>query len=267
MNYKYGFASKLWDIAYPVLMYYATITIGILVAQFVFGAGNESYMLCKIIGSIAAIPVVFADYKRDAPFRVNYKYMQLKGVALLKNIVAIVVITLCMSIALNNLITMSPLVGLSEEYQNASDAFYGGSILVELLSAALITPYLEELLHRGVIFGRLRNMVGMWPAIILSSLIFAVLHFNIVQFVYAFIFGIILAIFAEKSKGLYAPVIAHVVANAFAVIRTEYKLIESTVDGSPLAWAISIALLAVGIVLLMVYIHKGFSNNAQEVGQ
>ena len=57
--------NKLWEIAYPVLMYYTTISIGIFVAQLLFGEGNESYMLCKIIGSLVAIPVVYADYKRD----------------------------------------------------------------------------------------------------------------------------------------------------------------------------------------------------------
>ena len=61
-------ANQVWEIVYPVLMYYATISIGILVAQLVFGSSNESYMLCKIIGSLITIPVVYQDYKIEKMF-------------------------------------------------------------------------------------------------------------------------------------------------------------------------------------------------------
>ena len=65
MKRNLNLAEKIWEIAYPVLMYYVAITIGSFVAQIIFGTGIENYMLCKIIGSIVAIPVVFADYKTD----------------------------------------------------------------------------------------------------------------------------------------------------------------------------------------------------------
>lgn len=247
-------ANKIWEIAYPVLMYYAAISIGIFVAQMIFGTGNESYMLCKIIGSLIAIPVVYADYKRDLMLTGKYGLKNTVTAQNVKQVLAVIGITICLSVALNNIISMSPLVSASEEYQNASDAFYGSTIWLELLGSALITPFLEELLHRGVVYGRLRRMMGMWPAVVVSALIFAGLHFNIVQFIYAFLLGLVFALFVEKTGHLYPAVIAHIVANGIAVIRTETGFLQGTVDGSVSAWLISIGLCLLGIGGLIIYV-------------
>lgn len=237
-------------------MYYAAISIGTFVAQMIFGATTESYMLCKIIGSIAAIPVVYADYKRDLMLTGRYGLKTPVTAKNVKQVMAVIGITICLSIALNNIISMSPLVSVSEEYQNASDAFYGSTIWLELLGSALITPFLEELLHRGVVYGRLRRMMGLWPAVLVSALIFAGLHFNIVQFIYAFLLGVVFALFVEKTGHLYPAIIAHVVANGIAVIRTETGFLQGTVDGSVSAWLISVGLCLVGIGGLLIFVER-----------
>ncbi len=251
---KRNVANQIWEIAYPVLMYYATITIGMFVAQMIFGSGIENYMLCKIIGSIVAIPVVYADYKRDLMLTGRYGLKNPITSQHMKQILAVIGITFCLSVALNNMISMSPLVTMSEEYQNANNAFYGSTLVLELIGSALITPFLEELLHRGVVYGRLRRMMGMWPAIIVSAIIFAGLHFNIVQFIYAFLLGIVFAMFVEKTGLLYPAIIAHVVANGIAVIRTETGFLQETVDGSVSAWLISVGICFIGIAGLLSFV-------------
>lgn len=247
-----NWANRIWEIAYPVLMYYTALSIASYIAQMFIGTGAENYMLCKTIGSVVAIPVVFADYKKDLMLTGRYGQKTPITSVERKRVLVIIGITVCLSIGLNNVICMSPLVQMSEEFQNASDAFYGSTIWMELLGSALVTPLLEELLHRGVVFGRLRRRMDMWPAVILSALIFAVLHFNIVQFVYAFLLGIVFALFVEKTGKLYPAVIAHIVANGIAVIRTETGFLQSTVDKSVSAWLISIGLCLVGAGLLLV---------------
>ena len=254
MKREINLANRIWEIAYPVLMYYAAISIGTFVAQMIFGATTESYMLCKIIGSLVAIPVVYADYKRDLMMTGQFGLKKPIDAQLIKQIAVVIVITICLSISLNNIISMSPLVSMSQEYQNASDAFYGSSIGLELLGSALITPFLEELLHRGVVYGRLRRRMGAWQAVVVSALIFAGLHFNIVQFIYAFLLGVVFALFVEKTERLLPAVLAHIVANAIAVVRTETGFLIGTVDGSVSAWLISVGLCLVGIVGLIVFV-------------
>ena len=260
MKREVNLANRIWEIAYPVLMYYTAITIGSFIAQMIFGTSIENYMLCKIIGSVVAIPVVFSDYKKDLIMTGQLGSKQPITAAQIKQVLVVIAITICLSIGLNNVISMSPLVQMSEEYQNASDAFYGSTFGLEILGSALITPFLEELLHRGVVFGRLRMRMGMWPAVIVSALIFAILHFNLVQFIYAFLLGIVFALFVEKTGCLYPAVIAHIVANGIAVIRTETGFLQGTVDGSVSAWLISVGLCLVGIVVLMIFVRKKDSN-------
>ena len=254
MNRNDNIAYRIWEIMYPVLMYYATLSIASFVAQTVIGTGVENYMLCKTIGSLVTIPVVYADYKKDLMLTGRYGLKNPWEKSELKNLGFVFVSTICLSVALNNIICMSPLVQMSEEFQNASDAFYGSSMLIELLGAAVVTPILEELLHRGVVYGRLRRRMGMWSAVIVSALVFAVLHFNVVQFVYAFLMGIVFALIVEKTGRLFFAIFAHIVANAIAVVRTETGFLEGTVDGSVSAWFISVGLCLLGIALFFAFV-------------
>lgn len=256
MNQNFGIASKIWQVIYPIGMYYVAITMGSFMAQLILGAGIETYLLCKIIGSLVAIPVVWSFYKQDLIMQGTYLLKQKLDATFWKNLLLVIGISACMSIALNNLISMSPLVTMSEAYQQANEAFYGSTIGIELLGSALITPILEELLHRGVVYQRLRNMFGIKAGIVVSAFLFAGLHFNVVQFTYAFLLGIVLALFIEKTNHLYAPILAHVTANTIAVIRTESGLLLSTVDGSLFAWIVSVGILILGMVGLFVFMKN-----------
>ena len=256
MRREKNIAEKVWDIAYPVLMYYVALSIGSYIAQMIFGTGIENYMLCKTIGSVVAIYVVYADYKKDLMLTGRYGLKSPFEKKHVKELMFVIGITICLSVGLNNIISMSPLVQMSEEFQNASDAFYGSTIGIELLGSALVTPLLEELLHRGVVYGRLRRRMNMWSAVVLSALIFAALHFNIVQFIYAFLLGIVFALFVEKTGKLYPAIIAHIVANGIAVIRTETGFLQSTVDGTAAAWLISVGVCLIGTGLLVVFIGE-----------
>jgi len=246
-------ATKIWEIVYPIFMYYVAVVVVSFCAQMIFGSGNENYMLCKTIGSVVAIFVVWPFYKRDLIFEGRYKLPVKMNKAQWMNILCVVIMAICFSVSLNNIISMSPLMDMSKAYEDAADAFYGTNIWLELLGSALVTPVLEELLHRGVVYTRLRRMMGIWGSVILSALIFACLHFNVVQFVYAFLLGIVFAIIMEKSKHLYAPILAHIIANAIAVIRTETGFLAETADKSVSAWLVSIGLFLIGCGCMIIY--------------
>ena len=73
------------------------------------------------------------------------------------------------------------------------------------------------------------------------------------QFVYAFLLGLVLAAFMYKSGHVYAAMIGHITANAFAVIRTETGILKCTVDGSVMAWVVSVMCLGFGAVIFYYY--------------
>ena len=120
---------------------------------------------------------------------------------------------------------MSPLIGLSEGYARANESFYASTLVIELIGSAILSPIMEELVFRGIVFGNMRKIMNVTQAVFLSALLFGLIHFNIVQFVYAFLLGLVLAAFMYKSGHVYAA----------------------------MAWGVSVVCLGVGAVIFYYY--------------
>jgi hypothetical protein len=90
-------------------------------------------------------------------------------------------------------------------------------------------------------------MLPKTAAILVSALLFAVVHWNIVQFIYALLLGIVLALLMERTGHLHAAMLGHITANLIAVIRTETGFLERTVQGDVFSWVLAVVLLVVGV--------------------
>ena len=115
---------------------------------------------------------------------------------------------------------------------------------------------LEELVFRGILFGRLKDMLSKPFAVGISALIFAAVHANIVQFIYALILGVVLALLMDRAGNVYASMIGHMTANFIAVVRTETHWLDFCVRGDAVAWIFSLMMLGAGIVLMWKYLVK-----------
>ncbi len=259
MNRGAKIAAGIWDVIYPLALYYAATIILMFAAQTVIGTENERYMICEIIASAITIPIMYQSfYKPDKilhPFASIFE-SQAANVRRVQNALWIIVIAALIGIGLNNVILMSTLAEMSSAYAEASNHFYGGTFALELIGAACLTPILEELVYRGIIYARLKCLTGTVPAMIGASLIFAIMHFNIVQFVYALLIGIVLILFMEKTGHVYGAIVGHITANAIAVVRTETGILAATVDKSAAAWSMSAGCLVLGLLGLLLYIKK-----------
>ena len=248
-------ATKIWYIVYPLLFYYAVVLITMTVAQWILGSGNEQYVICQLIATVVAIPCMLPFYRQDQALKgISVGKPKVDKRKLLHGLWAAIIV-ICISVACNNLISMTPLVELSEGFKEANAGFYGGTLVAELISSAIATPFLEELVFRGIVFGRLKSMLPKPAAILISAVCFAIMHFNIVQFLYALLIGIVLSLLVEKAEGLYVAVVGHVAANALAVVRTETGFLVETVDHRVFAWVSSVIVVLVGFALLVGYMR------------
>lgn len=94
-----------------------------------------------------------------------------------------------------------------------------GGFLLILLFAGILVPISEELFFRGLLHRWFSQRLTLWPAILLSSLIFAIGHFDsFAVAVSAFIAGMVHAYAYEKSKTLWLPILLHITANSIGVI-------------------------------------------------
>lgn len=119
----------------------------------------------------------------------------------------------------NGLIGLTPLPRLFPAYESVTEAIYGGSLLSQTLASVVTAPILEELLTRGLFYGRLRPyFTDPRPAVLLGALIFALFHGNIVQGTYAFFLGLYFVSLYEAYQSLLLPMLAHAAANASSIL-------------------------------------------------
>lgn len=174
---------KIWYILYPFLFYYAVMLIIMTIAQWAFGGDATHYVFCQLIATVFTIPSMLPFYRQGQALAGIAK--QPFGISRERICHALFAagIMACFGISLNNLISMTKLTEISMGYQQANTDFYGSTIGMEILCLAVFTPILEELVFRGILFGRLKDMLSKPFAVGISALIFAAVHVNIVQFI------------------------------------------------------------------------------------
>lgn len=95
-----------------------------------------------------------------------------------------------------------------------------GSLVFFILtfSAVFLAPLSEEVFNRGFTYTILRKRYGKFIGVILSSLFFVVLHFDIWNAVYLFVMSIGLTLLFERTKSLVPGITAHALINLSAII-------------------------------------------------
>ena len=89
-----------------------------------------------------------------------------------------------------------------------------GTSALAMLFAAVLTPGIcEELLCRGALARALRGPLGVWGAVFVSALLFAVLHMSAYRLLPTFALGVILAVVAFATRSTIASMIVHVLNN------------------------------------------------------
>ena len=94
-----------------------------------------------------------------------------------------------------------------------SAARFSDQSLLPMLSVVVLYPVLEEIWYRGLLYPRLRERWGRWPAMVILSLLFAVAHGIETIPVNQFIGGMIFVYAYEKRRTLVAPIILHMAGN------------------------------------------------------
>ncbi len=98
---------------------------------------------------------------------------------------------------------------------SAPEGIFG--FIVTFIGAAVVAPLTEEFAMRGVVLGALRKY-GDGFAILVSALLFGLMHGNFVQIPFAFVVGLALGFAVVKTGSVWTGVIIHFINNASAVV-------------------------------------------------
>ena len=96
------------------------------------------------------------------------------------------------------------------------------SKIVFFIVIAVLPAIFEELLCRKAILNSAKRY-GKAFAVIFSALIFAIIHMNIGQAIFAFMMGIIFAIIAIKTNSIKIPILLHFLNNSYAALLTIFE--------------------------------------------
>ena len=106
------------------------------------------------------------------------------------------------------------------EALDITEQFLGESKLAMWLFVGVIGPLVEELIFRGVMLGGLRTTGRIFSAIVLSALLFALIHMNLNQFSYTIVMGVYWGLLAEATGSLIPSMVCHVITNSISVLMT-----------------------------------------------
>jgi uncharacterized protein len=86
------------------------------------------------------------------------------------------------------------------------------------LSAFIIAPIVEEIIFRGFILQGLIKYLSPLSSVLITSLIFALLHFEFASIIPLFIIGSMLGFIYLRKKSIWDCLIYHAINNGFALI-------------------------------------------------
>lgn len=128
------------------------------------------------------------------------------------------------------------------------------SYLLSIFVFAIGPGICEEVMFRGVLI-RAYEGLGIKKAIIISSFLFGIFHFNIFNLVGPIFLGIIFGLTLYKTNSILAPIVGHIINN-FIAVTLGYLLInnfsnigESQIPSSPIIDIMGIILLLLFLIL------------------
>ena len=111
------------------------------------------------------------------------------------------------------------LINLFPSYKEVSDTIAESMFnVVGILLAIILIPIFEEIFFRGIILNELRTRINLTASIIISSLIFALFHGNILQGIYTFMLGVLLSLTYTWTRSIWSNITMHIIYNFLGVI-------------------------------------------------
>lgn len=140
------------------------------------------------------------------------------------------------------------------------------SVVIMYMTTALAPAFAEEFLFRGVIYGNLRPF-GKTQAILISSVLFALMHQNIGQFFYTFVGGVAMAIMYELTGNIWCSILYHMFNNELAVL-TEvlyYGKFGDAVEPLLMLWDTIVLVLGSISILILIFYYKRKASEAKSI--
>lgn len=217
---------RTWNVLSPLIVYYVgfnlcymLIAAGIQVSA---GQGSASqtwlydnsvlvFSLCRMCSMIAGMATVFPMFRKET--------LDWKGSVRLP-VLTVGILAVAMALGTNILFSLLHITELSKSFADVAGQQFMVPIWQGLLLFGVVSPLAEEIVFRGVIYNRLKKYFPVWIAILTSAVLFGGYHGNLVQGIYGFLLGTVIAWLYEVAGKFRIPVMFHAFANISVFLMT-----------------------------------------------
>ena len=178
---------------------------------------------------VAAVPSViyftrdrnFAEFKENAfaPIKIWHVFMY----------IGIAIVLWCACTVLNSVINSWLYKTGFEQVQQLERTKDMPALIAGFISTCVVAPVTEEFFYRGVLLSGISNK-GKAVAVILTSFLFALAHGSLTIFAMPFIYGIVFALIAIKTKSIFPSIIMHSVCNILSWIILNAELFNVNME-------------------------------------
>lgn len=217
---------RTWNVLSPLIVYYVgfnlcymLIAAGIQVSADQ-GSASQTWLydnsvlvfsLCRMCSMIAGMAAVFPMFRKET--------VDWKGSVRLP-VLTVGILAVAMALGTNILFSLLHITELSKSFADVAGQQFMVPIWQGLLLFGVVSPLAEEIVFRGVIYNRLKKYFPVWIAILTSAVLFGGYHGNLVQGIYGFLLGTVIAWLYEVAGKFRIPVMFHAFANISVFLMT-----------------------------------------------
>ena len=258
----------VWDCIYPVVTYLLITSLAFLMPALPREVDTLLPMIdfsnAMILNSLAAIILIFIWFGIIYISKSGEKKEPIGMAALfsteLKDYVFIGWLGISLGICLSVAVSIFGISEQDEAFKQVNELIESQPFWLKIASVGIIIPIQEELMYRGLIYKNIEQRYNHIKAAVISSTVFAVMHMNLSQGIYAFLMGFVLAFIYQKTKNIYACITFHCSANIFAVFVSTNTVNEFLMENMYLVPAVLLCMIVSAYVIIL-YLHKEYRRN------
>ena len=230
---------------------------------------DRSVFIWFIYDQLPSLFALFYVFLKTHEF-IRFSYFQIEIKKWYRYLLFVLVVTgiVLISFSIVSLFETAPVLMqlniINDLTKNFSILFY--------IKILLLAPFFEELVFRGVLLNGFLNRYSPAKSILITSLLFSILHLNSMQLIIAFLLGLFTGWYFYKTRNLLSCILIHTLSNLigitiikYSVDKLHYQVITSDtrffqIDNLWLVILSALSLLIVGFFYLFKSVMEDHSN-------
>jgi membrane protease YdiL (CAAX protease family) len=161
------------------------------------------------------------------------------------------------------ILPITELIPVPESVQESLPVDFFQTGVFNFIITVVVAPIFEELIFRGIMLDGLLKRYNAWKSILVTSLLFGLVHLNPWQFLAGLFLGLFIGWIYHETKSLAMPILIHAVANFCGYLVRLFSSPDAALEelyGGTINLTVIVSMSVVSIAVCLYYLRKGFLN-------